>query len=128
MLSFLFEQRHRVLLSRFGGSVTDDELRRQVRLAKAFATREGPLRTILDFTDVTDIQVDTRTITALATRTASHTRIFIVPRPEMFGMARLYTAHNTMAGSTAPSLVKSRAEAYATLALQEPDFQPIALD
>ena len=68
------------------------------------------------------------TITGLAARPASHTRVFIVPRPEMFGMARLYTAHNTMAGSAAPSLVKSRAEAYAALALQEPDFQPITLD
>lgn len=128
MLSFLFEQRHRVLLSRFDGRVTDEELTRQVRLAQAFAAREGPLRTILDFTDVTDIQVDTRTIAALAAHTTSHPRVFIVPRPEMFGLARLYTTHNSMAGSTAPALVKSRAEAYAALALQDPDFQPITLD
>jgi hypothetical protein len=129
VLSFLFERRHRVLLSRFGGTVGDAELTRQVRLASAFARREGPLRTIVDFTDVTDFTVDMRTITGLAARADRHDRVFIVPQPEIFGLARLFSTHNNLAGSTTPpSLVKTLAEAYAAFALDDPDFQPMTLD
>jgi hypothetical protein len=128
VLSFLLERRHFVLLSRFEGSLTDDQLVRQDRLVRAFSAREGRPRSILDFTDVVKVEVDTRLIAALARRTVRRPRIFIVPQPEIFGLARLYSTHSGLAGQQEPSLVRTRAEAYAALGLEDADFQPVALD
>ena len=128
MLSFLLQRRHFVLLSRFEANLTNDDLLRQERLARAFSAREGPTRSIIDFTDVVRIEVDTAVIVALARRPIRRSRIFIVPLPEMFGLARLYTIHTGLAGQTEPLLVKTRAEAYDALGLQGPVFQPLALE
>jgi len=128
VLSFLLERRHFVLLSRFEGILTSDDLMRQDRLVCAFSAREGPARSIVDFTDVVTVEIDTGTITALAQRRVRRPRLFVVPQPEMFGLARLYSAHTGLAGQVEPSLVRTRAEAYAALGLDDPAFEPIALD
>lgn len=128
MLSFLIERRHFVLVSRFAGSLTNDDLVRQDGLVRAFSARQGPARSIVDFTDVTAIEVDTALITTIAQRTVRRPRLFVVPQPAMFGLARLYSAHSGLAGQKEPTLMRSRTEAYAALGLDDPQFEPLALE
>lgn len=59
MLSFLFDERHRVLLSRFSGTLTRDDVERQAGLVRALEEREGVMRLILDFTELGSVEVET---------------------------------------------------------------------
>lgn len=128
MLSFLFEHRYRVLLSRFSGGVGDEDLLSQVRLAKAIGARRTVSGAIMDFTDVASFDVSPGVVSSLARLANRKSRVFVVPTPEMFGLARLYATINGLSSVRPPMLVKTREEAYRCLDLVSPTFEPLEVE
>lgn len=130
VLTFLFEPHHRVLLSRFEGQLSEQDLRRQGERVRAFEARAGLMRLILDFTGIETIQVEAPFIAALGSGIPNGAeRVLVAPQPEMFGLVRLYSTHVDIAGRTPPRLVRTRAEAYAAFGLgDDAAFEPIDLD
>lgn len=53
-------------------------------------------------------------------------RVFVVPRDDLYGLARMYATYQRASGNPEPILVRSLDEAYRFLNLTNPDFQPIA--
>jgi hypothetical protein len=129
MLELLFERRHRVMLARFFDRMTAEDLQRLDAEGRAFADREGAVRGIVDFTDVSVVDVSTSVIANLGRmqpmmgRQAE--RIFVVPQPELFGLGRLYATYQRHGGNNEPVLVATMTEAYAAYDLRDPDFQPL---
>ena len=129
MLELLFDCRHRVMLCRFSNRMTPEDLRRLDAEGRAFAAREGSVRGIVDFTDVTVVDIPTSVIADLGRvqpmMGQQAERVFVVPRPELFGLGRLYAAYQRSGGNAEPRLVATMAEAYAVYDLHDPDFQPL---
>lgn len=128
MLVLLFDRQHRVLLARFSGALTVNDLAQSDVGAKAVLAREGPVRSILDFTEVDAIDVPSAEIAFRGSRPAlmgDQTRVYVVPRPELFGLARMYSTYHGHSGGTEPLLVATFADALRALAIEDPDFEPV---
>jgi hypothetical protein len=126
-VTLLFDARHRVLLARFDGAVTDETVKEMVAAARGFAEREGPCPAIADFTAVTRFDVGAEFIRSLAQARpvmAGHKRLLVAPSDAIFGTLRMFEMHQS-AGGDEPVVVRSLARAYSTLGIAEPDFKPI---
>jgi hypothetical protein len=52
-------------------------------------------------------------------------RVFVGDNPLMFGLLRMYSAHQDNFGETAPTIVRSLAEAFETLGVTGPHFETV---
>jgi hypothetical protein len=130
MLALSFEAHHRVLLVRFFGSMTLQDLSTLDRTAHAFVAREGVVRVIADFTDVSKTEFATSTITNRGLRKpimGDQPRIYVASTPELFGLARLFASYQENVAGRGPKIVATMAEAYRAFDLTDPDFQPVAI-
>ena len=130
MLALLFERTHRVLLSRFGGSFTSEDMERVDRAVMLIIGREGPIRGILDFTDVETIEVSRARLAERARQpqiAAGQERVFVANKPHILAAAHVYATLQYEFGSMAPRIVSTLAEASALLGMQEPRFDPVDL-
>lgn len=130
MLAMFFERRHRVLLARFSDRLTPADVALLYDAAREFAAREGLTRGLVDFTDVGVVEVDTaefiRRGQQAAVMTDQH-RVYVVPRPDLFGLGRMFSTYQKIAGNREPQLVRTMAEAYRALDLVDPEFEPLPL-
>ena len=55
-------------------------------------------------------------------------RVFVTDNPLMFGLLRMYSAHQDNFGELAPSIVWSLPEAFETLGLRGPVFEPVDIE
>jgi hypothetical protein len=126
VIDLFFEHRHRIALVRFAGDLTTDHLARLQVAARHFTGHERVVRRILDFTDVVTVQVKASVFASMGMGLATTgERIYVVPNPEVFGLARLYSTYQQHAGgNSAPRLVATLAEACTAFGLDAPDFQP----
>jgi hypothetical protein len=125
---FSLERRYRAVLVTFSGSLTEQDLLDHDRAARAIRERYGYERGIVDFSGVTEVEVPTAEFVRRARRTPSMgevQRVFVVPQPAMFGLARVFTSHHQIDGNNEPVLVRTLAEACAALSLDTPHFEPV---
>jgi hypothetical protein len=128
MFTLAFEYSHRVLLARFTGLLTSDDLGQFEQAARSIIAREGPMRGILDFSDVATIAVPRSLFVQLGRRpqlSPGQDRVFVATTPEVDQMASAYAAQQRDFGNVEPRVVRSLAEAYSLLGLDRPDFQAI---
>lgn len=131
MNQFAIDRRNGVLLVTFAGSVTPESLGAFDSEVKDFVAREGSMPTIIDFTGVVSVEILS---SAVANRGEQHPvmdrmpRVFVTPDPHLFGLLRLYSAHQDISGERPPAVVRSLAEAFRELSLIQPDFVPIAIE
>lgn len=124
MFVFLLDRRQRVLLTRFSGTVTDADLLDHRRQLTAMATQHSITARITDFSEVVAFKASSAIIVQLAEQQNAIPRAFIVPKPEIFGLARLYSTHNSLSDVRQPYLTRTYDEAVAHLGLDDLDFQP----
>lgn len=131
VISIYRDASSRVFLIEVAGPLTEDDLAQADRVRRAIVEREGPVRTIFDFSAVSEVVVPTSSFVERGRRPSimgDQPRVYVVPHPETFGLARLYRSHQGASDNTPPALVKTRAEAFALLGLVAPDFQPVAFE
>lgn len=126
MIELFFEHERRVLLVRYATELTHPNLEQLDRQLVAFVAREGRVNTIIDFSEVTgDVPTaDIRFRGESPARMPDRRRIFVAPTDLVFGMLRIYGAHQDIGGTPPPTVVRTIAEAYALLDLSEPTFEP----
>jgi hypothetical protein len=128
MISLSVDRANRVLLVAFGGPVTvasltnlDDELFR-------FIDRNGTMSTVIDFTVATTIEVQPSTLVHRGKNRSlmsGRPRVFVADNPLMFGLLRMYSTYQDDLGEMAPTIVWSLAQAFETLGLASPKFEPV---
>lgn len=130
MFVLFFERRHNVLLVRFSGRVTPEDFARLDVAARALVASQGPAHGLVDFTDVETFDVDTQAFVQRGQRAAIMTgkqRIFVMPRPDFFGLGRMFATHQKIGGNLEPVVVRTMGEAYKALELVDPEFEPMPL-
>lgn len=131
MLSALFlEHTHRVLLSCFRGTFTLDDIARCDTAVMLTLGREGPVRGIIDLSDVERVDLPADRLMARARQppmAAGQTRIFVATNPAALDFARSYSALQREFGGVGPQVVATRAEACRILGLIDPRFEPLEL-
>jgi len=129
---FEFDSAHRVLRCTMTEPVTDEGLCEYYKAAANHVQRTDPAASILNLTQVSSIEVSSVTIQNLAgsppsPQCASLPQFIVAPSDYGYGMARMF---QLWGGRVRPGLqvVRSIAEAYEAIGLEEPQFEPIPDD
>jgi hypothetical protein len=128
MFSLFFERKHRVLMTRFVGIFRREVVEAQMVAARRIAVIEGPTRALYDFDSVEAVDIPAaslREMGRLPQTLPNQLRVYVMPRPELFGMGRTFATYQGLTGNREPLIFRTTAEAYAALDLKDPDFQPI---
>jgi hypothetical protein len=128
MFSLLFEHKHRILLTRFSGVFTREAVEAQMVAARRVAAIEGPTRALYDFHDVESVGIPYSSLRDMGRRPQTlpdQLRVYVMPRPDLFGMGRTFATYQELTGNRQPLIYRTMAEAYAALDLTDPDFRPI---
>jgi hypothetical protein len=128
MLSVLFEPSHQVILLRYGGIFTADDLSQLDAAARAFVRRQTVSASIVDLSQIYRVYVATQRVVALASLPPvlpDAPRVYVVAAAEPFGLVRLYATHQEMAGFKPPKIVRTLAEAQRFLQLDGAHFKPL---
>jgi hypothetical protein len=127
--TFLFDHDHKVLLVKFGRSLTRDALDTFVAAARDFAATWGNCSGIVDFGAVEKVDIDVaylRSFGANPRIMRGSRRILVASDDQLFGMLRMYGLHQASLGDE-PMVVRTLQEAYDLLGLKAADFQPIPI-
>ncbi|UYN96134.1 MAG: hypothetical protein KIT25_04080 [Enhydrobacter sp.] len=129
MFNLAFDRRTRLMLVRFGGALSLDDLARLDERGPRLAALLAPAGVIHDFTAIERLDV---TAAQMATRAQQQQfcsrlpRAVVAPQPAIFGLMRLYGTYQSAAGHTAPVMARTMDEAAAILGLPPPAFTTIA--
>ncbi|HYL65026.1 MAG TPA: hypothetical protein VE077_20625 [Candidatus Methylomirabilis sp.] len=127
---FDFDPTNGIVRCRFEGSVTDEEIKNYYRdSARVYASTDGLVSALTDFSSVTSFDVSGQTMLDLASSTPAlpdpeKVRVIVAPTPVAYGLSRMFE----IAGErTRPNLhvVKTEREAWAILGVWEPKFEPL---
>ncbi len=128
MFALLFERRYRVLLTRFSDRLARDDLAQLDRAARAFVAEHGVARGLVDFTAVDVVEIDTAEFVRRGQQASIMTgqdRVYVMPRPDLFGLGRMFSTYQKIGGNREPVVVRTLDEAYRALELVDPEFQPL---
>lgn len=129
MLTLLFDHKNRVLLARFSGIYTSDDIAAFDRGVGRFVAEEGAVRGLYDFSRVEAVAVPKTKFFELGRRpqlALDQDRVIVAPQLEIYELARLYAALQRDFGNVEPRIVRTLAEAYELLGLRNPEFAPVA--
>lgn len=130
MLALFFERRHNLLLVRLSDRLVSDDLARLDTTVRALVARQGLSRALVDFTDVATIEIDTAEFVSRSQRAAiltSQERVYVAPRPDLFGLGRMFSTYQKIGGNREPLVVRTIEEAYKLLELVDPQFEPLPI-
>jgi hypothetical protein len=131
MNEFAIDRRNNVLLVKFGGPLTPASLETYNDQLRALVASEGTMAVVIDLTGVSSAGVETSTLVdrgRLPTVMPGQPRVFVAADPAMFGLLRVYAAHQEANGEKPPLVVQSLADAFRHLSLNDPQFEPIAIE
>lgn len=130
MNQFAIDRRHGVLLVTFEGPVSPERLDALDDELKALVFSEGTMPMIIDFTGVSSVQLDSSILVTRGKNRSQMTgkpRVFVSNSPLLYGLLRIYGAHQDNTGEKTPAIVKSLAAAFVKLSLIGPEFEPVEL-
>ncbi len=129
MFALGIERSQRVLLLRFIGVFTSEDLEQQDKAVHNIVDQEGAMPAIIDWSEV-DLFAIPQTRMAERGRliqiALGQLRVMVVSRPDMCEVVRVYTSQQRDFGNVEPTIVRSRFEAYRALGLKSPHFEPLA--
>src|SRR5689334_866262 len=108
MIDLSFDHAHRILLVRYALEITVANLDRLDSALKSFFARRGIVDTIVDFTGVPRLDFEASIVSDRGRRPSRKSdtrRVFVVASPVMFGVMRLYSAHQENRGDKPPAIV-----------------------
>jgi hypothetical protein len=130
VFTLFLDHAHRVLLSCFTGRFTLDEIAQCDRAVMLTLGREGPVRGIIDLTDVNAVDIPEDRLRERARQppmAAGQERIFVATSPSALAFAYSYAAIQREFGSIGLQIVGTRSEACQRLGLHHPTFEPVPL-
>ena len=132
MFALFLDRKNRVLLTRVSGILRHEEMLAQSIAARKIDASEGPLRGLLDFSDVEAVDIPLDMIKQLGKgqqNIANQVRVYLIPSNDhQFGLARLFGTYQSLSGNVEPQIVRTMAQAYDVLQITDPDFVPLEPD
>ena len=130
MFALFLEPAHRVLLSCFSGTFTTGDLARCDRAVMLALGRTGPVRGIIDLSNVEKVEIPPERIRERARQppmAAGQARILVAQSPAALQFARLYATAYGEFGGVGLHVVGTREDACRVLGLVDPRFEPLEL-
>ena len=126
---FEFDPGSKILLTRMEGDLTDDLVRKADVGMRKNLQEKTPLVHIVDCSAVTKFSMSAESVRYLARREPALKgmncrRFFVMPSTVGFGMARMFQLSGDPNYDTV-TIVRSLDEAFATLAIDPPKFEPL---
>jgi hypothetical protein len=91
------------------------------------ALHSEPLRGIADFSDIQRVSVQVAELSTRARKpsvSSAQRRIYVATTREMFGLCRMFSTYQDLAGHGEPQVVGSLAEACRLLGMNNAEFEP----
>ena len=129
MIEVAFERRHRILLGRFIGVFSSDDIEALDRVVKKFVQENGPVVGLMDWSDVDTIAVPPWRLIqrGRAPQIAlGQQRVMVAADGPLHDMVRAYADQQRNYGNLEPVVVRSLEEAYDALGVVDPVFEPVS--
>ncbi|HSI01809.1 MAG TPA: hypothetical protein VLA02_14485 [Reyranella sp.] len=130
MFTLFLEHDHRVLLACFTGTLTLEDIAGYDRAVMLTLGREGPVRGIIDLSDIDAVAVPHDRLRDWARQppmVVGQERIFVATKPATLAAARSYSALQRNFGGIGPQIVATRCDAYELLGLVDPKFEALVI-
>ena len=128
MFTLGYERLSNVLLARFTGVYSSQDIADLDIALLGFAAQHGPSHIIRDLSSVDGVAVPASKIVQRGQEppiSPGYRRITVAPRPDLYETARLYGVQQTLAGNDPPKLVSTLREAFHELNLVDPRFEAV---
>jgi hypothetical protein len=127
MFVLSFDKKHRVVLARFFGIVSSDDLKQLDDSLAALVAREGFVGGIFDFSPIEASAVPKSflvTYARLPQILLAQERVIVAPQSEVYGLACEYAAQQRDFGNMEPKVVRNLEDAYRLFGVDEGGFDP----
>ena len=128
MFTLEFDRTHNVLLTRFSGMLLPDDIRNLDQAVRLFVRDHGPVRRLLDFSDVSTVAIPESFLGSRSRLTQiflGQAHVFVVPQEELLALVRRYVRQQRDYGNPEPAVVQTVSEAYVILNIDAPYFAPL---
>ncbi|MBM3646822.1 MAG: hypothetical protein FJX11_03425 [Alphaproteobacteria bacterium] len=131
MFQLLHDTSSNVLMTRLHGAYVEADIVLRDKAVARFVARHGLTRGIMDFTDVERVDVSMELIVRRCEEPPilpGQMRVIVAPYDPAYGLNRIIAAHQRYRRGIEPLLVRTLAEAYDALSIDQPAFAPIEVD
>jgi hypothetical protein len=126
MFTLEFDRTHNVLLTRFRGMLLADDIRILDQAVRLFVRDHGPVRRLLDFSDVSTVAIPESFLGSRLTQVSlEQAHVFVVPQEELLALVRHYVREQRDYRNPEPAIVATVADAYVVLNIDAPRFAPV---
>ena len=128
MFVLSFDEQHRVVLARFSGIVSSEDLERIDDALATLVAREGFVRGIFDFSAVEANAVPLTFLVRygrLPQILLGQERAIVAPQQEVYDLACAYAVQQLDFGNMEPKVVRDLDDAYRLFGVAEADFCPV---
>jgi hypothetical protein len=129
MFTLFFEAREKVMLTRYTGVLSSDDIAALDEFVRGFVAREGfYVRSIFDLTGVEVFAIPRPQLFKRGRKlriNPGQDRVFVAPQHEIYELYREYAQDQLDIGNGKMMVVKCLDEALRLLRLHDPDFQPL---
>jgi hypothetical protein len=129
MFTLFFEAREKVMLTRYTGVLSSDDIAALDEFVRGFVAREGfYVRSIFDLTGVEVFAIPRPQLFKRGRKlriNPGQDRVFVAPQHEIYELYRDYAQLQLEVGNGKAMVVKCLDEALRLLQLHDPDFQPV---
>jgi hypothetical protein len=123
-----FDRRKHVLLVRFSGVFSSEDVARLDRAAISLIAQEGPADAIVDFSPIEAWAFPMTKLVQRAQQPAiskDRRRVYVIARPEFADAMLTFATEQRLAGTDTPSIVSTFDDALRELNLIAPNFEVI---
>jgi len=129
MFTLAYDRAHNVLLARFAGVFSSQDIEELDRAVMAFTVREGPSHGLIDLSPVDAVSVPLSRLVKRSQQppfSPGHRRVFVAAGPQALELARTFASEQALAGSGGVQIAATLQEAYALLRIgKTPRFEPV---
>jgi hypothetical protein len=128
MFILSFHKKHRVVLARFSGVVSSEDLKQLDNALAALVAREGFVPGIFDFSTIEASAVPKSflvTYARLPQILLAQERIIVAPQPEVYDLACAFAVQQRDSGNMEPKVVRDLEDAYRLFGVNEAGFQTL---
>ena len=128
MSGLYFDRGRRVLVVRFGSVMSEETVTALRGAVRSFVAAAGRCRLVVDFSAVETASVPGHFIAEIAQRgpiVTEDMRIFVAPRPELFGLSRMYEMQQTETADVT-RVVRTMAAALEALGIESLALEPVS--